>query len=107
MGFRETAHRIAELAPQMDLAPHVHKPYHQLSLGMQQKAALVAAFLPDVTLRIMDEPFSGGIDPLAMEVLAIAITAASRESVRQAQADGYSCAIAAGAVSSWVCQLFQ
>ena len=44
---------------------------------------------------------------LAMEVLAIAITAASRESVRQAQADGYSCAIAAGAVSSWVCQLFQ
>src|SRR5690606_31722835 len=48
---------------------NLHKDFNALSLGMIKKAFLMAAFLPDVKIRILDEPFSGGIDPLAIEML--------------------------------------
>jgi ABC-type multidrug transport system ATPase subunit len=36
---------------------------------MIKKVGLIGAFLPDAELRILDEPFAGGIDPYAMEFL--------------------------------------
>lgn len=69
MAYKEVSRRLQHLVPQMDLQAHMHKNYVSLSLGMQRKVMLIAAFLPDVDVRLMDEPFSGGIDPLAMEVL--------------------------------------
>lgn len=69
-GFRDVARRAAALAPQMVMERCMHKQYAKLSLGMIQKMSLVAAFIPDSKLRVLDEPFSGGIDPLAMEALA-------------------------------------
>jgi len=70
LSYRETAARIDELAPQMQLAGKMHVSHGMLSLGMREKVAIIAAFLPDVKLRLLDEPFSGGVDPLGMEVLA-------------------------------------
>lgn len=68
--YDETADRIDDLAPQMRLDKVMHRPHGQLSLGMREKTTIVAAFISDVKLRILDEPFSGGVDPLGMEVLA-------------------------------------
>ena len=68
--YDEICRRLQSLVPQMCLDEAIHKKYDTLSLGMKRKVVLVAAFLPDVQVRMMDEPFSGGIDPLAMEVLA-------------------------------------
>lgn len=76
MSRKYIAERLAELAPAMHMDKPMHLNHDRLSLGMKQKAALVAAFLPEVFLRVIDEPFSGGIDPLAMECLIEWITAA-------------------------------
>lgn len=64
--FRE---RFRQLIDEMNMTGHIEKPWHKLSLGMQKKTGLIAAFLPDASLRILDEPFAGGIDPIAMERL--------------------------------------
>jgi len=61
--------RVKKLAAEMDMTEHWNKPWGKLSLGMLKKTGLIAAFLPDAQLRIMDEPFAGGIDPMAMERL--------------------------------------
>lgn len=61
--------RFKRLADEMDMLPHIKKPWPKLSLGMKKKTGLIAAFLPDAELRILDEPFAGGIDPMAMERL--------------------------------------
>lgn len=61
--------RLRALTADMKLAEHLHKSWHSLSLGLFKKAGLIGAFLPDAELRIMDEPFAGGIDPLGMEML--------------------------------------
>lgn len=61
--------RVKRLAAEMDMTEHWTKPWGKLSLGMMKKTGLIAAFLPDAGLRIMDEPFAGGIDPMAMERL--------------------------------------
>jgi ABC-2 type transport system ATP-binding protein len=61
--------RVKRLATEMNMTEHWNKPWRKLSLGMLKKTGLIAAFLPDAELRIMDEPFAGGIDPMAMETL--------------------------------------
>lgn len=61
--------RVRSMCQEMNLLPHVDKPWVELSLGMRKKVGLVSAFLPDVNLRILDEPFAGGIDPRGMETL--------------------------------------
>ncbi len=53
----------------MNMTDHWDKPWERLSLGMMKKTGLIAAFLPKVPLRMFDEPFAGGIDPMAMEQL--------------------------------------
>lgn len=67
--YKEVAQRLRRLVPPMNMERAMHNKYDSLSLGMKRKVMLIAAFLPDVDIRLMDEPFSGGIDPLAMEVL--------------------------------------
>jgi len=61
--------RLRELADGLDMTPHLSKPWAFLSTGMIKKVGLIAALLPDAELRILDEPFAGGIDPYAMEFL--------------------------------------
>lgn len=61
--------RVKALAAEMVMVEHWNKPWAKLSLGMMKKTGLIAAFLPDAGLRILDEPFAGGIDPMAMERL--------------------------------------
>lgn len=75
--------RLEKLSREMQYDPELGREWSKLSPGLQKKAALIAAFLPDVELRILDEPFSGGIDPLGMEVLYrwIAAAADRRETI--------------------------
>lgn len=61
--------KVHRLAGEMNYLPHLKRPWEQLSLGLTKKAGLIGCFLPAVELRILDEPFAGGIDPLGMEVL--------------------------------------
>ncbi|MBM3335286.1 ABC transporter ATP-binding protein [Candidatus Sumerlaeota bacterium] len=61
--------KVRQLAREMNLLPHITKEWSRLSLGFRKKTGLIGCFLPDVPLRILDEPFAGGIDPLGMEVL--------------------------------------
>lgn len=68
--------RLRELAEAMRFLPHLDKPWNELSLGMTRKANLIAAFLPPARLRILDEPFAGGIDPQGMETLYAWLAAA-------------------------------
>jgi ABC-type multidrug transport system ATPase subunit len=66
---KEFMRRANHLARQMKMTEHWHKPWGGMSLGMMKKIGLIGAFLPDADVRILDEPFAGGIDPLAMEML--------------------------------------
>ncbi len=68
--------RIETMTRVMNLHDKLFAKWRDLSLGMVKKVGLIAAFLPDVELRILDEPFAGGIDPLAMETLFEWMTAA-------------------------------
>jgi ABC-2 type transport system ATP-binding protein len=61
--------KLKQLCVDMDFTDHVTKGWARMSTGLRKKAALIAAFLPEVDLRILDEPFAGGIDPIAVEVL--------------------------------------
>jgi len=61
--------RLHQLSPKLNYTQHLKKRWHELSLGLGKKAALLGAFIAPVELRIFDEPFAGGIDPLGMEVL--------------------------------------
>lgn len=61
--------RVTSLATSLQMMPYLRKPWDFLSSGMIKKVGLIGAFLPDAELRILDEPFAGGIDPYAMEFL--------------------------------------
>lgn len=61
--------KLERLAAQMNYGPFLSWSWESLSLGLRKKAGLIGCFLPEVELRILDEPFAGGIDPLGMEVL--------------------------------------
>lgn len=71
--FRDKVRRLVD---EMQYAPHINRAWGRLSLGLAKKAGLIACFLVDVPLRILDEPFAGGIDPIGMEVLYGWMTAA-------------------------------
>lgn len=79
--------RLEELCLQFDYLGQLGRPWKKLSLGQIRKAGLIAAFLPDVELRILDEPFAWGIDPAGMEVLYRWVADAS---VRQNSATVFS-----------------
>lgn len=61
--------KLRALARDMNYLPYLKKEWPKLSTGLVKKAGLIGCFLPDVPLRILDEPFAGGIDPLGMEAL--------------------------------------
>lgn len=74
----QLAQRVEPLADQMSMLPHFGRPIAELSLGMRKKVGLIAAFTPESEIYFLDEPFAGGIDPLAMEVLRTWIARAGR-----------------------------
>ncbi len=55
--------RLEPWLERLDLAEHRTKKIQDLSKGMQQKAQLIATFLHDPELIVVDEPFSG-LDPV-------------------------------------------
>lgn len=60
--------RIAKYADLFDLTPDLAQPVSAYSHGMKQKLAIVASFLHEPKLIIMDEPFVG-LDPIAAHTL--------------------------------------
>jgi ABC-2 type transport system ATP-binding protein len=55
--------RLDQWLARLDLREHRSKKVQELSRGMQQKAQLVATFLHEPDLIVIDEPFSG-LDPV-------------------------------------------
>ena len=66
---REFLDRLRRLSSEMQYTSYLNKAWPALSSGLTKKAGLVGCFLPDAALRILDEPFAGGIDPLGVEIL--------------------------------------
>ncbi len=64
-GMKEAAARLhlGDWLKRLDLYDYRNKRVKELSKGMQQKAQIIATFLHDPDLIIIDEPFSG-LDPL-------------------------------------------
>jgi len=65
------ATRCAALVHDFSYADLLQRPFANMSLGQRQKAMLIGGFLPEVELRILDEPVAGGIDMLGMEILGV------------------------------------
>lgn len=61
---KERQSRIKEFADLFELTKDLAEPINSYSHGMKQKLALIAAFLHNPKLIIMDEPFVG-LDPMA------------------------------------------
>lgn len=65
-------HLFAELPKLLelfDLAAQADTPISSLSSGQSKKVGLCSALLPDVPVMLLDEPFSGGLDPAGILVL--------------------------------------
>jgi ABC-2 type transport system ATP-binding protein len=64
-GMDETTarQRLGDWLKRLDLYDHRHKKVQELSKGMQQKAQVIATFLHDPDLVVIDEPFAG-LDPV-------------------------------------------
>lgn len=62
------AERAAKWLQRVDLAEWGRHKVHELSRGMQQKVQLIASFLHDPELIILDEPFQG-LDPVNVETV--------------------------------------
>jgi ABC-2 type transport system ATP-binding protein len=58
--------RLMEL---FDLTPKAESPVNSYSAGQQKKLSLCAALLPGTPVLLLDEPFSGGLDPAGILVL--------------------------------------
>jgi ABC-type multidrug transport system ATPase subunit len=58
--------RLLEL---FDLTGQADTPINSLSAGQAKKVSLCSALLPDVPVLLLDEPFSGGLDPAGILVL--------------------------------------
>ena len=64
----ERTKKISELAKAFELESELNNPISSFSHGMKQKIAIIAAFVHDPKLVIMDEPFVG-LDPKAAHIL--------------------------------------
>lgn len=62
----EHVERLLEL---FELLPQADQPMTGLSAGQKKKAALSSALLTDVSTLLLDEPFSGGLDPAGLLAL--------------------------------------
>lgn len=68
VGAKERAERIKKYADLFELTSELAQPISTYSHGMKQKLAVVAAWLHEPKLIIMDEPFVG-LDPKASHTL--------------------------------------
>jgi len=60
--------RLVDWLKRLDLYEHRHKKIQELSKGMQQKAQVIATFLHEPELIVIDEPFSG-LDPVNTRII--------------------------------------
>ncbi len=68
VGAAERKVRISQLAETFELSAALSQPISSYSHGMKQKLALIAAWLHEPRLILLDEPFVG-LDPLASHKL--------------------------------------
>ena len=68
VGPDERAARIRELADRLELTADLAQPISEYSHGMKQKLAVIAAWIHEPKLILMDEPFVG-LDPKASHLL--------------------------------------
>ena len=68
VGPDERAARIRELADRLELTNDLAQPISEYSHGMKQKLAVIAAWIHEPKLILMDEPFVG-LDPKASHLL--------------------------------------
>jgi ABC-2 type transport system ATP-binding protein len=60
---------VDRLLALLDLDSHGDTPIRSYSSGQQKKIALAAALISDVPILLLDEPFSGGLDPAGILAL--------------------------------------
>lgn len=60
---------VTTLLERFGLGDRTGEPLEKLSLGNQQRVQIVAALVPQPTMLILDEPFSG-LDPTAIDAMA-------------------------------------
>ena len=70
VGKEEREQRIADYADRFQLTADLAQPVSAYSHGMKQKLAIIAAWLHQPRLIIMDEPFVG-LDPIAAHTLKL------------------------------------
>lgn len=70
--------RAIAVLRELDLLPLSYAPVGTLSRGQIHKTALAGLMLADPELWLLDEPFSSGMDPLALSYFQSAARAASR-----------------------------
>lgn len=67
--FEKLFTHVEGLLELFELAPHAEQPIRSLSSGQKKKVALCAALITDVSVLLLDEPFSGGLDPAGLLAL--------------------------------------
>ncbi len=65
---------IDRLIPLFDLGQVVESPISSYSSGQQKKIAICSALVTDAPVLLLDEPFSGGLDPSAILALKKVLT---------------------------------